>query len=61
MIIAYRDGGAIKVKDIAEVEDGLDDYRETARFNGETSIGLGIVKVANTNTVDIIKKVQRKN
>ena len=60
MIIAYRDGGAIKVKDIAEVEDGLDDYRETARFNGETSIGLGIVKVANTNTVDIIKKVREK-
>jgi len=60
MIIAYRNGGAIKVKDIAEVEDGLDDYRETARFNGETSIGLGIVKVANTNTVSIIEKVREK-
>ena len=44
MIIAYRDGGAIKIKDIAEVEDGLDDYRETARFNGESSIGLRYCK-----------------
>ncbi|MBT7120820.1 MAG: efflux RND transporter permease subunit, partial [Nitrosomonadales bacterium] len=60
MIIVYNDGGPIKVKDIAEVEDGLDDYRETARFNGEPSIGLGIVKIANTNTVDIIEKVKEK-
>ena len=60
MIIAYRNGGAVKVKDIAEVKDGLDDYRETARFNGESSIGLGIVKIANTNTVNIIEKVREK-
>jgi len=60
MIIAYRNGGAVKLRDIAEVKDGLDDYRETARFNGESSIGLGIVKIANTNTVNIIEKVREK-
>lgn len=60
MIIAYRDGGPIKIKDIAEVEDGLDDYRQTARHNNKPSIGLGIIKVANSNTVDIINKIKEK-
>ena len=60
MIIAYRNGGPIKIKDVAEVEDGLDDYRQTARHNGKPSIGLGIIKVANSNTVDIINKIKEK-
>ena len=60
MIVAYRDGGPIKIKDIAEVEDGLDDYRQTARHNNKPSIGLGIIKVANSNTVDIINKIKEK-
>ena len=28
MIVAYRNGGPIKIDDIAEVVDGLDDYRQ---------------------------------
>ena len=60
MIVAYRGGGPIKIKDIAEVEDGLDDYRQTARHNNKPSIGLGIIKVANSNTVDIINKIKEK-
>jgi len=60
LIVAYRNGGPIKIKDVAEVEDGLDDYRQTARHNGKPSIGLGIIKVANSNTVDIINKIKEK-
>ncbi len=60
MIVTYRDGGPIKIKDIAQVEDGLDDYRQTARHNNKPSIGLGIIKVANSNTVDIINKIKEK-
>ena len=60
MIVAYRNGGPIKIKDVAEVEDGGDDYRQTARHNGKASIGLGIIKVANSNTVDIINKIKEK-
>ena len=60
MIITYRDGGPIKIDDIAEVEDGLDDYRQTARHNNKPSIGLGIIKVANSNTVDIINKIKER-
>ncbi|TSA49767.1 MAG: efflux RND transporter permease subunit, partial [Nitrosomonadales bacterium] len=60
MIVAYRDGAAIRLKEVAEIEDGLGDFRQLAHFNGERTVGLGIVKIANANTVAIIDEVQRR-
>lgn len=60
MVVSYRDGAAIKLKDIAELQDDVADYRQLARFGGNPAVGLGIVKVANANTVSIINAVQRK-
>jgi HAE1 family hydrophobic/amphiphilic exporter-1 len=60
MIVAYRDGSPVRLRDIAEVEDGLSDFRQLARFNGQTAVGLGIVKIPNTNTVEIIRRVQER-
>ncbi|MBI5938233.1 MAG: efflux RND transporter permease subunit [Betaproteobacteria bacterium] len=60
MVVAYRNGAPIRLKQVAEVEDGLSDYRQFARFNGGSTIGIGIVKVANTNTVEIIDNVKQK-
>ena len=60
MIVAYRDGSPVRLRDIAEVEDGLSDFRQLARFNGRTAVGLGIVKIPNTNTVEIIERVQER-
>ena len=60
MVVAYRNGAPIRLKQVAEVEDGLTDYRQMARFNGKPTIGIGIVKVANTNTVEIIDNVKAK-
>ncbi len=60
MIVGYRDKAPIYLQDIADVEDGLSDYRQLARFNGKTTIGLGMVKVANTNTVAIVDRIRDK-
>jgi HAE1 family hydrophobic/amphiphilic exporter-1 len=60
MIVGYRDRAAIRLQDIAEVEDGLTDYRQLARFNGRTTIGLGMVKVANANTVAITERILQR-
>ncbi|MEZ5615610.1 MAG: efflux RND transporter permease subunit [Rhodocyclaceae bacterium] len=57
MILGYKGGYPVRLSDVAEVEDGLADNRQLARFNGETTVGLGIVKVANTNTVAIAEAV----
>ncbi len=60
MVVAYRDGAPVRLKDVAEIEDGLADYRQLARFMGKTTIGLGIVKVANTNTVAIVDAIKKR-
>jgi HAE1 family hydrophobic/amphiphilic exporter-1 len=57
MIVGYKDGSPVRLRDIAEIEDGLADYRQFARFNGKPSIGVGVVKVPNTNTVEIVDRV----
>lgn len=60
MIVAHREGSAIKLRDIATIEDGLEDKRQLARFNGKPSVGLGIVKIANANTVAIVEEVKKR-
>ena len=60
VVIVNRGGASIKLKEVAEVVDGLTDFRQIAHFNGKPTIGLGIIKVANSNTVSIINEVQRR-
>jgi len=60
LVVPYRDGAPIRLRDIAGLEDGLEDFRELANYNGEPTVGLGIVKVANANTVAIIDEVERR-
>ncbi|MCA1798226.1 MAG: efflux RND transporter permease subunit [Xanthomonadaceae bacterium] len=60
LIVRHTDGAPVRLRDIGEVEDALADYRQIARFNGETTVGLGIVKVSGANTIAIIDEVQRR-
>lgn len=60
MIVTYRDGSPIRLKDIAELEDGLEDQRQLAHYNGEPTVGIGIIKVSNANTVAIIDTVKKR-
>lgn len=57
LIVRHRDGAPLRLRDIATVEDGLDDFRQIARFNGKPAVGVGIVKVSGSNTVAIIDAV----
>lgn len=60
LVVSYKNGAPILLKQIASIEDGLTDNRQIARFNGKPTVGLGIVKVANSNTATIIDNVIRK-
>jgi hydrophobic/amphiphilic exporter-1 (mainly G- bacteria), HAE1 family len=60
MIVGYKDGAPVRLRDIAEVEDGLNDFRQMARANGKPTVGVGVVKVPNTNTVAIIEAVEKR-
>jgi hydrophobic/amphiphilic exporter-1 (mainly G- bacteria), HAE1 family len=60
MVVGYREKAPIRLRDVADIEDGLSDYRQLARFNGKTTVGLGMVKIANTNTVEIVDRIRER-
>jgi HAE1 family hydrophobic/amphiphilic exporter-1 len=60
MIVGYKDGAPVRLRDIAEIEDGLNDFRQMARANGKPTVGIGVTKIPNTNTVAIIEAVERR-
>ncbi len=60
MIISYKGGAPQRLHDIAEIEDGLADFRQLARFNGRSTVGIGLIKVQNANTVAVVDEVMRR-
>ncbi len=60
LIVTERDGRIVRLGDVAEVVDGLTDFRRLARYNQDIAVGLGIVKIAGTNTVEVIDEVTRR-
>ena len=60
MVVAYHQNAPVRLKDVAKVVDALEDFRQLARYDGKPAVGLGIVKIANANTVAILDEVKRR-
>jgi len=58
IVIRYSDGRPIKLKDIADVEDGLEDRRTLARYNGKPAVGFLVLKQSGTNTLQVAEDVK---
>ena len=53
LVVAFRQGSPIRLKDVAVVEDGLEDRRRLARAGGQPSLGFGIRKLRGANAVEV--------
>jgi hydrophobe/amphiphile efflux-1 (HAE1) family protein len=51
---------AIRLGEVADVEEGLAEITRISRFNGVSSIGLGIRKQRGTNAVEVSRAVKAK-
>ncbi|MCX5857891.1 MAG: efflux RND transporter permease subunit, partial [Deltaproteobacteria bacterium] len=60
LIVAYYKGAPVRIRDIGRAEDGMEEKRNLARFNGKPCIGIGIQKQTGTNTVAIIDGVKKE-
>ncbi len=60
LVVANVDGGDVHLRDVARVEDGAEDRRFLARFNGEPGGGIGILKQSQANTVAIADEVRSR-
>ncbi len=58
IIAKSKDGGDIKLSDIAEVEDGHKEYSTINRINGVTSVGILVQKQTDANAVDVSRLVR---
>jgi hydrophobe/amphiphile efflux-1 (HAE1) family protein len=50
----------IHLKDIARIEDSLNDLRRISRIDGRQGVGLGIRKLRGSNAVDVAKGIRAK-
>jgi len=60
MPIVSRDKQVIRVRDVANVEDGLTDRRTFARFNRRPNVGVGVMRANGANVVQVCDEVKRK-
>jgi len=60
LIISYYKGAPVRIRDIGRAEDGMEERRSIARYNGVPAIGFGIQKQSGTNTVEVIDRIKKE-
>ena len=58
LLIGYRDGYPIRLSDIGEAVDGLEEERSSATLDGKKAISLLIRRQSGTNTVEVANGVK---
>ncbi len=51
-------GFSVRVRDVARVEEGAADERTVVRLNGRPAVGVGVIRQATANPLDLSKGVQ---
>jgi hydrophobic/amphiphilic exporter-1 (mainly G- bacteria), HAE1 family len=57
VVVAVRDGVPIYLRDVADIEDGVEEVRQVLRINEVPGVSISIVKEASKNTVDVADAV----
>ncbi|HET6600012.1 MAG TPA: efflux RND transporter permease subunit [Burkholderiaceae bacterium] len=58
MVVAWRDGAAVRLSDVAEVFDGVEDTRTLGLFNGEPAIIVLIRREPSANVIATVDRVR---
>jgi multidrug efflux pump len=58
LVVKQIDSAIIRLKDVANVTLGNDDYDSAARFGGKTAVYLGIQVAPTANLLDVIKGIK---
>ncbi len=58
MVIAWRNGAAVRLSDVAEVLDGVEDTRTLGLFNGEPAIIVLITRQPSANIIETVDSVR---
>ncbi|MDO9109232.1 MAG: efflux RND transporter permease subunit [Desulfatirhabdiaceae bacterium] len=58
MVIAWREDRPVRLKEIADVQDGVEEPRSLALVNGQSAVALNILKQSGANTVSVADAVK---
>jgi multidrug efflux pump len=58
LIIAYRNGSAVRLTDVADVEDSVQDLRNEGRANGEPSVLVILSRQPGANIIETVDQVK---
>ncbi len=58
LAVRERNGAIVRLRDIAEVVLGAEDYDSEVHFSGQTAVFMGIWPLPNANSLDVIKRVR---
>ncbi|MDB5735139.1 MAG: nodulation protein [Alphaproteobacteria bacterium] len=58
LIVAYRNGSAVRLQDVAEVVDGVENVRNLGTFNGQPAILVQITKQPGANVIEVVDSIQ---
>ncbi len=58
IIVSQSHNDVVRLRDVAEITIGAEDERTITRYNGEPTVGLGIVKQSKASTVDVAAAVR---
>jgi multidrug efflux pump len=58
MVIAWRNGAAVRLQDVAEVVDGVEDTRTLGLFNGEPAIIILVTRQPSANVIETVDAVR---
>ncbi|MGM0453296.1 MAG: efflux RND transporter permease subunit [Thermodesulfobacteriota bacterium] len=60
MIITHRDGAPVRLRDVGQAVDGVENDRNVARYNQNQSVGLGVIKQSDANLVDVVQRIREE-
>ena len=58
LVIAYRNGAAVRVADIADVRDSVEDLRNAGLANGEPAVLVIVYNQPGANIIDVVDRIK---
>lgn len=60
MVIGERNSRPVRLSEVAEIKDGIEEQRSLGLVNGVPAIGIDILKQSGANTVDVVERVKKE-
>jgi HAE1 family hydrophobic/amphiphilic exporter-1 len=58
LVVAYRDGAPVRLRDLGRVIDSIQDTKRASWFNGQRAVVLAVQRQPGTNTVAVAERVK---